>query len=133
MSTSIRSGDCCDIVGESALRGDSIARAIAINSSMADTDVTSPAPAESDEVAKGPPRPRIKPLPKPDDSEVKAQTSKLNDEIQAQKARTEEIKDIINNKHTGREGRSGEQQTIRNRLIELKTQFQGELVSLSSS
>ena len=100
---------------------------------MVDTDVTSPAPAESNEVVKGAPRPRIKPLPKPDDSEVKAQTSKLNDEIQAQKARIEEIKDIINNKHTGREGRSGEQQTIRNRLIELKTQFQGELVSLSSS
>ena len=115
------------------IRSECIAGAVAINSSMADTDVTSPAPAESNEVAKGPPRPRIKPLPKPDDSEVKAQTSKLNDEIQAQKARIEEIKDIINNKHNGRQGRSGEQQTIRNRLVELKTQFQGELVSLFNS
>lgn len=97
---------------------------------MADTDVASPVPAENGENVKTPPRPRIKPLPKPDDSETKAQTSKLNDEIQAQKARIEEIKDIINNKHSGRQGRSGEQQGIKNRLIELRTQFQGELVSL---
>lgn len=100
---------------------------------MADTDAASPAPAETSETVKAAPRPRIKPLPKPDDSEVKAQTSKLNDEIQAQKARIEEIKEIINNKHSGRQGQSGEQQAVRNRLVELKTKFQGELVSFLSS
>lgn len=95
---------------------------------MAEVDEVSPQPAEISDTAKTAPRPRVKPLPKPDDSEVKAQTSKLNDEIQAQKARIEEIKDIINNKQNGRQGRSGEQQVIRNRLVELRTQFQAELV-----
>ena len=98
---------------------------------MAETDAVSPQPAETSETVKPVLRPRVKPLPKPDDSEVKAQTSKLNDEIQAQKARIEEIKDIINNKQSGRQGRSGEQQGVRNRLVELKTQFQAELVSSS--
>ena len=88
-------------------------------------------PAETSETVKAPPRPRIKMLPKPDDSEAKAQTSKLNDEIQAQKKRIEEIRDTINNKQNGRQGRSGEQQALKNRLVELKTQFQGELVSIS--
>ena len=85
-------------------------------------------PAEASEV-KAPPRPRIKMLPKPDDSEVNAQTSRLNEEIQAQKKRIEEIRDIINNKQNGRQGRSGEQQVLKNRLVDLKTKFQGELVS----
>lgn len=98
---------------------------------MADSDVNTSPPAETSETVKAGPRPRIKPLPKPDDSEVKAQTSKLNDEIQAQKARIEDIKELINNKHSGRQGQSGEQQAIRNRLVELRTQFQGELVSIT--
>ena len=88
-------------------------------------------PIAPSEPVKSAPRPRVKMLPKPDDSEVKAQTSKLNDEIQAQKKRIDEIRDIINNKQNGRQGRSGEQQGLKNRLVELKTQFQGELVSLS--
>ena len=96
---------------------------------MADTEEVSSVPPEANDAAKSAPRPRIKMLPKPDDSEVKAQTSKLNDEIQAQKRRIEEIRETINNKQNGRQGRSGEQQTLRNRLVELKTQFQGELVS----
>ena len=98
---------------------------------MADIEVVkepSAAPAETSESAKAPPRPRIKMLPKPDDSEVKAQTSKLNEGIQAHKKRIDEIKETINNKQNGRQGRSGEQQGIRTRLVELKTQFQGELV-----
>lgn len=98
---------------------------------MADTEEVSAVPAETSETIKAPPRPRVKMLPKPDDSEVKAQTSKLNDEIQAQKKRIEEIRDIINNKQNGRQGRSGEQQALKNRLVELKTHFQGELVSKS--
>ena len=102
---------------------------------MADIEVVeepSAAPAETSESAKAPPRPRIKMLPKPDDSEVKAQTSKLNEGIQSHKKRIEEIKETINNKQNGRQGRSGEQQGIRTRLVELKTQFQGELVRLSN-
>lgn len=97
---------------------------------MADPEVVeepSAAPADTSESAKAPPRPRIKMLPKPDDSEVKAQTSKLNEGIQAHKKRIEEIKETINNKQNGRQGRSSEQQGIRTRLVELKTQFQGEL------
>ena len=97
---------------------------------MAETEVSS-VPAESSEAVKAPPRPKVKMLPKPDDSEVNAQTAKLNDEIQAQKKRIDEIRDIINNKQNGRQGRSGEQQALKNRLVELKTQFQGELVSAS--
>lgn len=84
-------------------------------------------PVAPSEPVKSAPRPRVKMLPKPDDSEVKAQTSKLNDEIQAQKKRIDEIRDIINNKQNGRQGQSGEQQGLKNRLVELKTQFQGEL------
>ena len=89
-------------------------------------------PVAPSEPVKAAPRPRVKMLPKPDDSEVKAQTSKLNDEIQAQKKRIDEIRDIINNKQNGRQGRSGEQQGLKNRLIELKTQFQGELVGFQN-
>ncbi len=101
---------------------------------MADTEQTEEpsAVAETSDTVKAPPRPRIKMLPKPDDSEVKAQTSKLNDGIQAQKKRIEEIREIINNKQNGRQGRSGEQQGLKNRLVELKTQFQGELVRRST-
>lgn len=96
---------------------------------MADTEPEEPTavPAETSEAVKAPPRPRIKMLPKPDDSEVKAQTGKLNEGIQAQKKRIEEIREIINNKQNGRQGRSGEQQGLKNRLVELKTQWQGEL------
>lgn len=97
---------------------------------MAESEVAS-VPAEASETVRTPPRPRVKMLPKPDDSEVNAQTAKLNDEIQAQKKRIDEIRDIINNKQNGRQGRSGEQQALKNRLVELKTQFQGELVSAS--
>ena len=97
---------------------------------MAESEVAS-VPAEPSETVRTPPRPRVKMLPKPDDSEVNAQTAKLNDEIQAQKKRIDEIRDIINNKQNGRQGRSGEQQALKNRLVELKTQFQGELVSAS--
>ncbi|KAL3151875.1 hypothetical protein ABBQ38_012836 [Trebouxia sp. C0009 RCD-2024] len=93
---------------------------------MAESEVAS-VPAEPSEIVRTPPRPRVKMLPKPDDSEVNAQTAKLNDEIQAQKKRIDEIRDIINNKQNGRQGRSGEQQALKNRLVELKTQFQGEL------
>lgn len=103
---------------------------------MADTEVAEEPSAlqpETSEAAKAPPRPRVKMLPKPDDSEVKAQTSKLNEGIQAQKKRIDEIRETINNKQNGRQGRSGEQQGIRSRLVELKTQFQGELVCLSHS
>lgn len=98
---------------------------------MAETEDVPSVPAEASEAVKTPPRPRVKMLPKPDDSEVNAQTAKLNDEIQAQKKRIEEIRDIINNKQNGRQGRSGEQQVLKNKLVELKTQFQGELVSAS--
>ena len=87
------------------------------------------AAAAEDQASSSAPKERVKKLPRPDDAELKAQTGSLNDKIQQAKARVEEIKELINNK-SGNRGGSPEQQAVKNKLSDLRSQFQQELVSL---
>ena len=71
---------------------------------------------------------RIKRPVRPDESELKLQTTSLNEEIQRAKARIEEIKEEIGNRTSNRQKGSDEQQRVKGQLSELRAQFQSELV-----
>ncbi|KAK9806457.1 hypothetical protein WJX73_009668 [Symbiochloris irregularis] len=85
--------------------------------------------AEADEApAVSVPKERIKHRPqRPDETELKAQTGHLNDEIQKAKARIEQIKDEIGQKTGNRQKGSEEQQRVKGQLSELRGKFQAEL------
>ena len=71
----------------------------------------------------------VKRLPKPDQSLVKAEVEKLKDQISQNQQRQDAIRDELEKRRNGRTS-SPEQQSIKNRLMELRTQFMGLLVRL---
>ncbi|KAK9804196.1 hypothetical protein WJX72_000615 [[Myrmecia] bisecta] len=101
---------------------------------MAAVEVAAPAVEETEavsapeETAAAPVRKeRVKRLSRPDDTEMKAQVEKLQAQIDSHQKRVEEIKEIISSKQGNRQSVSGEQQVVRNKLMELRGQFQAEL------
>ncbi|PRW50814.1 hypothetical protein C2E21_5439 [Chlorella sorokiniana] len=86
------------------------------------------AAAEAPEQPKLPPGMRIKKPVRPDDTETKAAIDVLQGSIVKNKRRIEEIKELIDNKRSGRSKGSSEQQALKSKLAEMRTQFQ-QLVS----
>jgi hypothetical protein len=73
-------------------------------------------------------RPYVKKYAKPDDAQLKRECEALNTEIEQHKMKVAEIRDLLGSKSESRRSGSGAQQQVRNKLMELRTQFQGELV-----
>lgn len=87
--------------------------------------------AEAGEAAPSPAKEKRMPvrrLPKPDQSLVKAQIEKLKDEISQNQQRQDKIREELEKRRSGRTT-STDQQAIKNRLMELRSQFQALLVS----
>ena len=72
----------------------------------------------------------VKRLPKPDQSLVKAEVEKLKDQISQNQQRQDKIRDELEKRRNSRTS-SPEQQNIKNRLMELRSQFQALLVRSS--
>ena len=96
---------------------------------MAETEVAADAVTngEADADPSPPKRSIVKRLPRPDQSLVKAQIEKLKDEISQNQQRQDKIREELEKRRSGRTT-STEQQTIKNRLMELRSQFQSLLV-----
>lgn len=70
----------------------------------------------------------VKKYPKPDDSQLKRECEALSAQIEQHKAKIEDIKQLIGTKSESRRSGSGAQQQVRNKLNDLRQQFQAELV-----
>lgn len=97
------------------------------------TEVVAPAaePSQAAAAVDAEPAKRVfvKRLPKPDQSLVKAEVEKLKDQISQNQQRQDAIRDELEKRRNGRTS-SPEQQSIKNRLMELRSQFQALLVCL---
>ena len=92
---------------------------------VAPVEVPSPAAAAvEEEPAK---RVVVKRFPKPDQSLLKAEVEKLKDQISQNQQRQDAIRDELEKRRNGRVS-SPEQQNIKTRLMELRSQFQALLV-----
>ncbi len=97
---------------------------------MADAAVDEVTNGEAGEAAPSPAKEKRMPvrrLPRPDQSLVKAQIEKLKDEISQNQQRQDKIREELEKRRSGRTT-STDQQTIKNRLMELRSQFQALLV-----
>lgn len=74
------------------------------------------------------PKERVKKPVRPDDTTLKAATDLLHEQIAKNKQRVQQIVQIIEDRKAGRGEGSKEQQAIKSKLAELKSQFQGSLV-----
>lgn len=79
------------------------------------------------EKAENVPVKRVVRLPKPDRSELDATVSALNDRIEKQQLRITALRQTIESKRGDRKGANGELQTVRNALMEVRTEFKRAL------